>query len=267
MMARTVGALVGRRVAVTRAPEQAAGLVALLRDRGAEPVVCPTIAIEPPASYASLDAAIRALDGYDWVAFTSANGVIAFADRLTALGRTVPPTLRLAAVGHATAIVLAERVRPPDFVAGTALAQALGAEMKDVAGRRVLFPRAELASDALASTLRARGAVVDDVVAYRTVGGGGAADLARLVRDGGVDAILFMSASSVRQLLDALPPAPGAPLLGARRPAVICIGPETARAAAAAGLQVSAVAAEKTVGGIVDAAERWFGREDDVERR
>jgi uroporphyrinogen-III synthase len=267
MMPRAVGALAGRRVAVTRAPEQAAGLVALLRERGAEPVVCPTIAIQPPGSYASLDAAIRALDGYDWAAFTSANGVIAFANRLAAAGRTVPPTLRLAAVGRVTASVLAERVRAPDFVPGTALAQALGAEIEDVAGRRVLLPRGELASDALASTLRARGAMVDDVVAYRTVAGGGAADLARLVRDGGVDAILFMSASSVRQLVDALPPGPGAPPLGARRPAVICIGPETARAAAEAGLQVSAVAAEKTAGGVVDAAERWFGREEDVERR
>jgi uroporphyrinogen-III synthase len=267
MMARMVGALVGRRVAVTRAPEQAAGLVALLRERGAEPVVCATVAIQPPASYASLDAAIRALDGYDWAVFTSANGVTAFADRLAAAGRTVPPMLRLAAVGRATAGVLAERVRAPDFMPRTALAQALGAEIEDVAGRRVLFPRGELASDALASTLRARGAVVDDVVAYRTVAGGGAADLARLVRDGGIDAILFMSASSVHQLLDALPPSPGAPLLGDRRPAVICIGPETARVAAESGLRVSAVAAEKTVGGIVDAAEQWFGREEDVERR
>jgi uroporphyrinogen-III synthase len=269
MMARTVGALAGRRVAVTRAAAQAGDLLALLRERGAEPLACATIVVQPPESYAQLDAALRALDRYEWVAFTSANAVTAFADRLTVLGVRVPATLRLAAVGLATARVLSERLRGPDFVPRTALAQALGSELADVNGRRVLFPRGDLASDALVSALRGRGAVVDEVLAYRTVAGDGAADLARLVREGSVDAILFMSASSVRQLLAALkPPAESAPL-GPLPAAVICIGPETARAAAEGGLEVSAVAAEKTASGIVDAVEGWFGRgrDGDVEKR
>jgi uroporphyrinogen-III synthase len=267
MMAPTVGALAGRRVAVTRAPAQAADLLALLRERGAEPLACPTIAVRPPESYAQLDAALRALHRYDWVAFTSANAVNAFTDRLAVLGAAVPGTLRLAAVGLATARVLAERLRAPDFVPHTSLADALGAEMDDVDGRRVLFPHGDLAGDALGSTLRGRGAVVDAVVAYRTVAGDATSDLVRLVREGAVDAILFMSASSVRHLLDALTPAAGTPLLGPRPAAVICIGPETARAAAEGGLEVSAVAVEKTASGIVDAAERWFGRNGDGEKR
>ena len=267
MKARTVGALTGRRVAVTRAPGQAAELLALLRERGAEPVACPTIAVQPPESYAQLDAAVRALDRYDWVAFTSANAVRAFAERLAIASAAVPPTLRLAAVGRATARVLAERLRAPDFVPRTSLAEALGAEMEDVGGRRVLFPRGDLAGDVLASALRGRGALVDEVVAYRTVAGDGTGDLARLVRQGALDAILFMSASSVRHLVDALAPAAGAPPLGSRPPAVICLGPQTARAASESGLEVSAVAAEKTEAGIVDAIERWFGRDGDVERR
>jgi uroporphyrinogen-III synthase len=267
MMGRMVGALTGRRVAVTRAAAQAADLLALLRERGAEPLACPTIAVQPPESYAALDAAIRTLDRYDWAAFTSANAVTAFADRLDAVGRKVPATLRLAAVGLGTAHMLATRVRAPDFVPRTPLAEALGAEMEDVAGLRVLFPRGDQASGALASALRARGAVVDDVVAYRTVAGDGTEELARLVREGSVDAILFMSASSVHHLVDVLQPPDGAPPLGRHGPAVICIGPETARAAADAGVDVSAVAVEKTTSGIVDAAERWFAREGDVERR
>jgi uroporphyrinogen-III synthase len=267
MMPRTVGALAGRRVAVTRAPAQAADLLALLRERGAEALACPTIAVRPPESYAQLDAALRALDRYDWVTFTSANAVAAFADRLAVVGGTVPAALRLAAVGLATARVLDERLRAPDFVPRTSLAEALGAEMDDVDGRRVLFPRGNLASDALGGTLRARGAVVDEVIAYRTVAGDGTGELAQLVREGAVDAILFMSASSVRHLLDALTPLAEASLLGPRPAAVICIGPETARAAAEGGLEVSAVAVEKTASGIVDAAERWFGRDGDVEKR
>lgn len=266
-MARTVGVLAGRRIAVTRAPAQAADLVALLRERGAEPLACATIAVQPPDSYARLDAAVRALDRYDWVVFTSANAVTAFTDRLTILGAAVPTMLRLAAVGLATGRVLAERLRPPDFVSRTSLAEALGAEMNDVDGRRVLFPHGDLASDALASALRRRGAVVDEVVAYRTVVGDGTGDLAQLVREGAVDAILFMSASSVRHLLDALTPPAGAPPLGLRPPAVFCIGPETARTAAESGLEVSAVAVEKTASGIVDAVEQWFGRDGDVEKR
>jgi uroporphyrinogen-III synthase len=266
MMGRTVGSLAGRRVAVTRSAAQAGDLLALLRERGAEPLACPTIAVQPPVSYAELDAALRALDRYDWAAFTSANAVNALADRLAAVGVAVPPTLRLAAVGAATARALTERLREPDFVPRTALAEALGAEMEDVDGRRVLFPRGNLASDALPSTLRKRGAIVDDVVAYRTIAGDGAGELGRLVREGALDAILFMSASSVRHLLDASATTAGAPL-GARPPAVICIGPETARAAVERGLAVSAVAVEKTASGIVDALERWFGRDGDVERR
>lgn len=265
-MTRAVGALAGRRVAVTRAPTQAADLLALLRERGAEPLACPTIGIRPPESYAQLDAALRALDRYDWAAFTSANTVTAVADRLAVLGATVPSTLRFAAVGVATGRALTERLRTPDFIPRTALADALATEIEEVAGRRVLFPRGDLASDALASTLRTRGAVVDEVVAYRTVTGDGAGELARLVREGNVDAILFMSASSIRGLRGAIGSADLLPWL-ARYPVVICIGPETARAAGEAGLKVHAVATERTASGIVDAVERWFAREGDVERR
>jgi uroporphyrinogen-III synthase len=267
MSARIAGPLVGRRVAVTRASAQAADLLALLRARGAEPLACPTIGIEPPESYTSLDAAARALDGYDWLAFTSANAVTAFADRTDAAGVVLPDRVRLAAVGLATARALAERFREPDFVPSAALAEALAAEIGDVTGRRVLFPRGDRASDTLARGLRARGATVDEVVAYRTVPGEGSDELAQLVRAGDVDAILFLSASSVHHLLDALGSRAASLASASRRPAVICIGPETARAAREAGLDVGAVAAEKTAEGIVDALERWYGREDDVERR
>ncbi|MFN2563755.1 MAG: uroporphyrinogen-III synthase [Gemmatimonadaceae bacterium] len=260
--------LAGRRIAVTRAAGQASDLLALLRARGAEPVACPTIAVEPPESLAPLDDALRALGRrYDWVTFTSANAVAALADRLAALGVQLPARLRLAAVGVATARLLAERLRAPDFVPRVASAEALAAEIRDVAGRRVLFPRGNLASDTLARTLRARGATVDEVIAYRTVTGGGAADLARLVRAGDVDAILFMSGSSVSHFLDALRDDTTAPTLGPGGPAVVCIGPETARAAREGGIEVSAVADESTATGVVEALEWWFGRSGDVEGR
>jgi uroporphyrinogen-III synthase len=267
-MAPATNVLAGRRIAVTRAAGQAAELLGLLRSRGAEALACPTIAVEPPESFAALDAAVRALDRYDWAVFTSANAVTAFAERAAAAGVAVRRVLRLAAVGRATARALAARVRAPDFVPTTALAGALAAEINDVSGRRVLFPRGDLASDTLARGLRARGAIVEEVVAYRTVAGDGSAELARLVRTGGVDAILFMSASSVRGLRDAvreLGPPETPPWL-APYPVVVCIGPETARAAREAGVDVSAVAFEKTAEGIVDALERCYRREGHGER-
>jgi uroporphyrinogen-III synthase len=162
---------------------------------------------------------------------------------------------------------LIDRLRAPDFMPSTALAESLGSELGDISGRRVLFARGDLAGDTLASALRARGAVVDEIVSYRTVAGDGARELARLVREREVDAILFMSASSVRHLLDALGPRSGARAPGSRDLAVICIGAETARAALAGGLQVSAVANEKTASAMVAAVEEWFGREEDGERR
>jgi uroporphyrinogen-III synthase len=267
MNARIAGALAGCRVAVTRAPAQAADLLALLSARGAQALACSTIDIEPPENFASIDAAVRSLEHYDWVAFTSANAVTTFADRIDATGVVLPSTVRLAAVGVATARALAERLRQADFVPTTPLADALAREMADVAGRRVLFPRGERASETLTRILRARGATVEEVIAYRTVPGGGAGELARLVRAGDVDAILFMSASSVHHLVDALDERPAPSRLGPHDPAVICIGPETARAAREAGLEVSAVATEKTAEGIVDALERWYEREDDDEGR
>jgi uroporphyrinogen-III synthase len=262
-------ALAGRRVIVTRAATQAGELLDLLRARGAEPVACPAIAVEPPESYTPLDASIRSLTSYDWLAFTSTNAVAAFADRLAVLGQVVPPELRIAAVGGATGRASSQRLRAPDFVPSTALAAAMAAELPDAAGRRVLFPRGEMAGDALPTGLRARGAVVDEVIAYRTVTGEGLAALTQLMRGGGVDAILFMSASSVRVLgaaADATGPA-DAPAGRGSRPVVICIGPETARAAREAGVNVSAVATDKSAEGVVDALERWYARRDDVEGR
>jgi uroporphyrinogen-III synthase len=264
--AATRSALAGRRVAVTRAAAQSAELLALLEARGATPIATPTIAIEPPETLAPLDDALRALARYDWVVFTSANAVGVVADRLAAIGAGFTGKTRIAAVGPATARATSERLRAPDLVAQAATAGALSAEIEDVAGRRVLFPCGDLAGDVLPRVLRDRGATVDEVVAYRTVAGGGARELARLVRAGAVDAILFFSASSVRYFVDALGAGRAAGRL-APGMAVVCIGPGTALAARDAGLEVSAVAAERATAAVVAALEEWFGRDANVEKR
>ena len=264
MSARVVPGLAGRRVAVTRAADQAVELLGLLHSRGAEPLACPTIDIARPLDdYASLDARVRSVDRYDWLAFTSQNAVTVFANRVDVLRVSIPNAVRLAAVGTATARVLTDRLRAPDFVPSTALAESLANEIGDIGNRQVLLPRGDLARETLGRLLRARGATVDEVIAYRTVPGRGTRQLADLVRRREVDAIRFRSASSVRHLLDALDDTDAMAYLSSCGPAVVCIGPETARVAREAGIEVSAVAAERTAEGVVDALEQWFGRDDD----
>ena len=245
--------LAGRRIAVTRPAHQTAPLAALLAARGAEAIPCPTVAIEPIPATRALDDALTELAAFAWVVFTSANAVTAVADRLAALARTIPPAVRIAAIGGATARALSERLRPADFIPLRSSAQCLAREMPDVAGARVLFPRGDIAPDVVQRTLRSRGAAVTDHVVYRTVPAG--ADLAGLVEAGHLDAIVFASPSSIRFALG-FPPA--VERAADRAPSIVCIGPTTARAARELGLPVAAEAATQTVGGVVEALERHF---------
>src|SRR5690242_1891462 len=157
--------LQGKRIAVTRAAEQAAGLLAQLRALGAEPTACPAIAIVPPEDFAALDAAIGRLDQYDWLIVTSANGAHALLDRMAALGRDALDLahLTIGAIGPATAEALAQHGLPAGFVPSAYVAESILAEIGDVASRRILLPRADIARETLAAGLRAKGARVDEI--------------------------------------------------------------------------------------------------------
>jgi hydroxymethylbilane synthase len=252
-MAVDESALAGRRVAVTRSPEQSVELMALLRARGAQPVSCPTIAIEPTAANGGLDLVLKEIAVARWMVFTSANAVRAVADRLNELGLSVPASVRIAAVGDATAEVLAGCLRHADLVATTASAQSLAEDLPDVAGHTVLVPQGDLASDVIADRLRDRGALVRAVVAYHTVPGAGIAALASRIALGELDAIVFASPSSVRFAAGALR---DARLRYGTLPVIACIGPTTARAARELGFPPDAVATSQSVGGIVETLER-----------
>ncbi len=255
--------LLGRRIVVTRARAQARDLVARLQALGAVPLECPAIRIVPPESYAPLDAALAHLDRYDWIVFTSVNGVAAF---LARLAQTEQETVtlrgkRLAAIGPATAAALRAQDLVPAFIPTAYVAEAIVAEIGDVAGRRILLPRADIARAALGIGLRAKGAIVDEVTAYRTVAGTGQASPTEGVRGGAVDAVTFTSSSTVRyfgQSLAALGMDAAALQAGSQRPAVVCIGPITAQTAQDEGWVVDAVAADYTTDGLIAALVRWF---------
>ena len=237
--------LAGKRVVVTRPRAQAAALAEKLAGQGAVPIIFPMIEITPMDDCRPLDAALRQLDQYDWIIFTSVNGVTAVWDRLDAAW---PAALRIAAVGPATARALAARGANAAFMPDEYVAEALAAGLGDVAGQRVLLPHAELAREALADVLRGRGATVDELPVYRTLPAApdpqGLAEQQR-----GVDAITLTSASAARNFARLAPAAPAV---------VACIGPVTAAAAREAGLPVRVVAAEYTLDGLVAALGDYF---------
>jgi uroporphyrinogen-III synthase len=170
-------------------------------------------------------------------------------------------------VGPATARALADAGVPVACIAAEHVAEALADALGDVEGRRVLWPRAAGARDVLATRLRARGAVVDEVVVYQSVPAPLPLDAAERVR--GADAVTFASPSAVRCFVDALGgSALGSGALGTSASVrVACIGPVTEAAARAAGLRVDAVASPYTDAGMVDALTRAFTAGTDTDTR
>lgn len=245
----------GLRIIVTRAPEGTAEFSRRLAALGAQPIEMPAIRITPVEDSGPLDRAIAQLSSYDWVIFTSRNGVNAFWQRLEALGLDgrALHSLRVAAIGPATAAALRARGVPPDYMPEEFVAEAIVAGIGDVAGQRILLPRADIARPALAEGLRARGAIVDEIAAYRTLPAGGPLpDLDRLRQ---ADVITFTSSSTVRHFVQAV----GGPeaLKGL---VVACIGPITAATCREVGLTPQVVAEAYTLDGLMQALIRYFTR-------
>lgn len=245
--------LFGQRVLITRPEGQSAGFAARLRRLGADPVELPTISIQPPADgYAALDAAIGRLESYDWLIFTSQNGVDRFMERLDASSRDLRAFRgRLAAIGSATAGRLAELhlkvdVLPKRFVA-EGLLDALAGE--DLAGKKILIPRATQARDILPRELSARGAEVEVAPAYRTVEPEGAAKNLRRLFEGDhkPDWAICTSSSTVTNLIRLA----GAEALDGVR--ICSIGPITSTTARDNGLTVAAEADPHTMEGVLAA--------------
>jgi uroporphyrinogen-III synthase len=253
------GALIGRRVLVTRRPEQARSLSDGLRALGAEVIEVATVVIAPPEDIGPLDNALRRLADYDWLVFTSANAVTATADRLGDLAQAPGSARpRIASVGSATSDAIAKRW--PGAALALAPASNFSAEgllsafrtLRENPGLRCLLPLADRARDTLRNGLRDLGYLVDDVTAYRTITPPGLqATLERALET--VDLGVFASPSAVEGFVDALGDR-------SRELAVVVIGPTTDHAARLAGLDVRAVATPSTVSGLIDATVRVLAR-------
>ncbi|MGH2704664.1 MAG: uroporphyrinogen-III synthase [Actinomycetota bacterium] len=238
------GALAGRRILVLRPEGQAEELAAMLAAEGAKPVAVAAVRIVPPANWGGLDAALAEAGGYDWIAFTSVNGVAATLERLHVLGldTSVLPR-RVAAVGPATRASLERQGVAVEWMPSRYTTAALAEELPEPP-RRALLIRAEVAGPELEERLRARGFEVQRADAYGTVHAG-AEKIRQALRDG-VDVIALTSASIVHAFVTAVGGAPPA----AR---IACIGPATAAACRANGIRVDVEASPHTVEGLVAA--------------
>ncbi len=238
----------GKCIVVTRAVEQSRDLKERLEKLGARVLLLPAVSFSEPADTTDLDRAIRSLETYDWLLFTSANAARFFAGRCRKLGRNLEggDRPRCAAVGPATASAAAAEAFAIDYVAkeflGVALARELGAAL---GGKRVLLPRSARAGRDLPDALRAAGAEVTEIVAYHT-GGVGAAEpgVIEAIREARVDVVSFFSPSAVENLCAKL----GAEVLSrlAARAFLAAVGPVTASALRKAGLRVAIEAPDAT---------------------
>ncbi|WP_310551414.1 uroporphyrinogen-III C-methyltransferase [Paenibacillus glufosinatiresistens] len=258
--------LFGRRILVTRSRSQASELVERIEELGGEPYEFPVIETVPPRSeerIAALREALSALHTYDWVFFTSVNGVEFFFRHLAELRVDVRglARARIAAVGPATAAALAERGLLAEELPGRFQAEGLletfGPDL--VPGQKVLLPRGDLARNWLPEKLAELGLSVTEAQTYETVPvAEDDEELRKLLQEGGIHAVTFTSSSTVRNLLEALRgmgfEEPARALDGA---AVACIGPVTAATAEEAGLSPKLLAKEATIVSLVEELCRW----------
>jgi uroporphyrinogen III methyltransferase/synthase len=243
-------------VLVTRPRAQADALVDQLEAAGATAVIAPAIQIAPPEDSGPLLKAAAEASQFDWIVFASANAVDAFVG-----AATVSRWPNIAAVGTRTAERIREHgldatVVPSEFRA-EALVESLAARTP-LAGTRVLLPRSDIGRDAMADGLRAAGACVTDVVAYRTIAESPAEDspdVMRMLVDRELDAVTFTSGSAVRHFVQRYGP-DSVPLLG--NTVVAVIGPVTADAARELSVPVHVQPATYTTADMVAALEAHF---------
>lgn len=247
--------LFGQRIVVTRDRSQAADLAIRLHALGAEVIELPVIEIQPPADPGPLDRAIAELERYDWLIFTSANGVRYFMERLDGSARDLRAVrARLCAIGPATRKALEALHLKVDLMPAEYVAEGLVAAFADIElrGARVLLPRAAVARDVVPLELARRGATVDVVEAYRTEVPADAESRARAVFGGGrkPDWITFTSSSTVKNFIRV---AGREALEGVR---AVSIGPVTSSTLRQFGIEPAAEAAPYTMDGLVAAILR-----------
>jgi uroporphyrinogen III methyltransferase / synthase len=257
--------LFGKRIVVTRSRDQASQFLAGLTELGAECIEFPTIKIMPPFSWDGMDKAIQRLEDYNWLLFTSVNGVEYFFKRLYELGKDIRSlwNIKVAAIGPKTAEAVQHRGIRPDLVPDEYRAEAVIEAFKkyDLNGSSILLPRAFEAREILPDELRQMGAQVDVVEAYRTVmPEAGAEKLAAMLENGEIDMATFTSSSTVINFVSMFKDKRDALMQWMKDVTVACIGPITAKTAEDNGLKVGISAKEYTVEALTAAIVEHYSK-------
>jgi uroporphyrinogen-III synthase len=246
--------LAGKRVVVTRPAHQAPELAKPLKALGATPILFPTISIRAMEDTGPLDEAIGRLleGGYDWVIFTSVNGVAAFWERLDALGQDalIFERVKVAAIGPATGDALTAKGIKADFIPEEFVAEAIAEGLDDMSGRSILLPRAAIARKTLAHMLVRQGAKVDEVASYQTLPAQPGVDALDALKE--ADVFTFTSSSTVSNFVE-LTGGPRAAVELTRGAFIACIGPITAGTVEEFGMVPHIVAEDYTIDGLVAA--------------
>ena len=259
--------LLGKRIVVTRARQQASDLVELLSDLGAECLEFPTIEITPAKDPEPLRQAIENLNAYDWIVFTSVNGVIHFFEQLFAAGKDVRALSRMqtAAIGPATAEQLLAFGLTSDIVPEIYRAESVVAafEKLNLKAKKILLPRAREARPVLPVELTKMGAQVDEISAYETLTvTENVGDLIQALEDKGVDLITFTSSSTVKNFKALLPSANFQKLM--QGVLVASIGPITTDTAKKLDFDVHISADSFTIPGLVEAILQYYQKNKKV---
>ncbi len=253
--------LFGKRIVVTRARKQASDMVSRLSTLGAQCLEFPAIKIVPPDDFKPLDRAIENIADYDWLVFTSVNGVDMFFDRLFANQKDVRALghIRTAAIGPATAERLLKFGIFRDIIPESYRAESVVEAFKNIPVKkaRVLLPRAAEARPVLPEELTKMGARVDEIITYHTVlADDNQTELIEALAGKNVDMITFTSSSTVTNFKSLLPAERFEALVGGIT--IAAIGPITADTARKNGFSVDLVAEEYTIPGLCDAICRYF---------
>ena len=246
--------LFGKGIVITRPGEQSEEFAALLREEGARVIAFPTIRILPPEDYGDLDRAIENIEKYQWIVFTSANGVRFFFERFCELRNDIRDLrgIKICTIGPATRDRVEEyNIRvdmvPEEYISDGVVKAFRGV---DISGANVLLPRAEIAGDIIPDGLSELGANVDVATAYKTVNSGEDGEtIKELVDSGKIDVITFTSPSTVTNFMDIIGDETTIP----NHIKIACIGPVTENACRKAGLGVDIMQGPYSIPGLVKA--------------
>lgn len=259
--------LFGRRIGVTRADEQADSQIDHIFELGAEPVLMPTLEIDPPGIWDAIDDLLRRIGEFNWIVFTSANGVRGLLGRIWELGGDARwlTKAKLAAIGPATAAALNEFQLRADVVPESYRAEHLAAALSpQVSGQRVLWARANRVRDVLRAELTAAGAFLEEIVVYQHRDlPAWSHEVNQRLNAGQLDWIGVSSPAIARNVARLIPEAARSLLGGQIR--IASISPVTSAVCQEVGLPISAEATEHTWEGILAAIQRV--EQEDTQRR